>query len=88
MNLNGEKSKQNTILNGRPLYQYDQKKIYHSARHAKKHQTEIRKWRDGAETKIKKTSFSLYDVFPLIFLAGVIFVLAAIVFAFSQMVSS
>lgn len=88
MNLNGEKSQQNTVLNGRPLYKYDQKKIYHSVRHAKNHQKEIQKWRTEPETKHQKRTFSLYDVFPLMFIAGVIFVFAVMLFVISQMVSS
>ena len=88
MNLNGEKSKQNTILNGRALYKYDQKKIYHSVRHAKKHQKEIQKWRGESETKSQKSSFSLYDIFSLMFVAGIIFVFAVLMFVIPQMISS
>ena len=50
MNLNGQSSKSQTILNGRPLYGYDRMKRISYIKHSENHQREIQKWKNYKKT--------------------------------------
>lgn len=59
MNLNGQSSKNQTILNGKPLYGYDRRKHDSYLRHTIKHQREVQRWQTG---KQKQVHFDLNSI--------------------------
>ncbi|OUP61481.1 hypothetical protein B5F14_02505 [Faecalitalea cylindroides] len=76
MNLNGESSKnKKTILNGKPLYGYDQAKKKNYFRHIQRHNKLTKQWRNNPG-KLSKAQISNIVIQAVIIMFIILFVLS------------
>lgn len=80
MNLNGQSSKSQTILNGRPLYGYDRMKRISYIKHSENHQREIQKWKNYKKTQKHVSLDSIKETLISIIIA--MFIIGSFIFSF------
>lgn len=74
MNLNGQSSKnKGTILNGKPLYGYDNAKKIRYQSHLLKHRTTIQKWRKDPRMS------NMNKMIRVLAMTGVLFILGFLI---------
>lgn len=76
MNLNGESSKNTkTILNGKPLYGYDQAKKRNYSRHVRIHNKLTKQWQNNPE-KLSNVQITNIVIRAVIIIFMVLFILS------------
>lgn len=76
MNLNGQSSKnKGTILNGKPLYGYDNAKKIRYQSHLFKHRTTIQKWRKDPRISDMNKMIRVLAMTGVLFILGFLIVI-------------